>query len=386
MVFVLSKLRGDILNLYRSKMPRIIDRLSLEGINMTAAKDFVLRILIFIILMILFGWGSMATVAQSSSQLNPNRHITVGRIDNDGTQLLSPPDDYGTINISWTAPGDDSIFGRADHYVIKYSTSPINDSNWDQAESVADPPAPLDGGQFQSFLVTGLYPGALYYLAIKTYDEAGNVSPISNIASSYASGIPRPLPLGVEIDTLNTAAMVIARVIDSHISVYYEFELDTVETFTAPRVDVALVADTVALVTFGGLQLNLDYFWHCRAMAQDHSDSSRWSDISSFIIDITDIDPEDGAADIPDNFRLEQSYPNPFNAEATIRYSLPATSHVTLEIYDLLGNLVLTAVDGVQAAGLHQYLWQANRMPSGTYLYRIKAGKFETTRKMTLLK
>jgi hypothetical protein len=353
---------------------------------MTAVKEHIFSpyLLIFLSL-IFFSWGNVAWAGQPNPQFNPQWNLAGSRPAEDSPGLASPPDDYGTISISWTAPGDDSTFGRADHYAIKYSVTPIDDSNWNQADSVADPPVPVDGGQPQTFLVTGLYPGAFYYLAIKTYDEAGNVSPISNIASDYASGIPRPLPLGVEIDTVDVAATVIARAVDSHISVYYEFELDTSQTFTAPRIDVAFVADTVASVTFGSLEINLDYFWRCRAMAQDHSDSSHWSDINSFNMIMTDI-PGDGTNSIPGNFSLEQSYPNPFNAEATIRYSLPRASHVTLNIYDLLGNLVLTAIDGRQEAGLHQYLWRANGMPSGAYLYRIKAGEFEMVRKMTLLK
>jgi hypothetical protein len=59
---------------------------------------------------------------------------------------------------------------------------------------------------------------------------------------------------------------------------------------------------------------------------------------------------------------------------------------VTLEIFDLLGNRVATLHDGQEAAGHHEYLWQAGDLSSGTYLYKVKAGNFEMVKKTTLLK
>ncbi len=306
-------------------------------------------------------------------------------ISHNGALPILFGNNYGTANITWTAPGDDGNIGLADHYVIKYSLAPLDDSNWDQASEVLNPPAPIEPGQQQSYLVTNLYPGSFYYLAIKTYDEAGNVSPISNIASKYATGVPRPQILGATIDTANSAATLSARTVNSHIPIYYEFALDTTIEFLQPVIDIAMVADTTASVLFGSLQNNTDYFWRCRAMASDHSDSSHWSECDSFNIVMVDgIDPDGNM--IPDKFMLEQSYPNPFNAAANIRYSLPKSSHVSLEIYDLLGNLVVTPVSEHQEAGQHQYVWKADQLPSGTYLYRLKAGEFVMVKKALLIK
>jgi len=92
----------------------------------------------------------------------------------------------GSIGISWTAPGDDGNTGIASSYLIRYSTSTISESNWSSATSFGSPPLPAAAGTGQSTTVSGLVPGATYFIAIKTIDDYGNVSPLSNAASAVA--------------------------------------------------------------------------------------------------------------------------------------------------------------------------------------------------------
>ena len=89
---------------------------------------------------------------------------------------------------------------------------------------------------------------------------------------------------------------------------------------------------------------------------------------------------------LPGKFNLMQNYPNPFNAQTTIRFLLPQPQNVRLAVYDLLGRMVETLVQGVQPAGYHQVLWEAEDQPAGLYFYRIRAGEYTETRKMVLLK
>jgi len=89
---------------------------------------------------------------------------------------------------------------------------------------------------------------------------------------------------------------------------------------------------------------------------------------------------------IPEDFSLSQSYPNPFNASVTIEFSIPTSENVRLEVFNLLGQKVETIIDSRLDAGIHKVLWNAGSRSSGMYFYRLSAGDFEETKRMTLLK
>lgn len=99
------------------------------------------------------------------------------------TQTQSVPSDATAVTLTWTAPGDDGDVGTATSYDIRYSTSPITDANFSSATAVSSPPTPLAAGSTESYTVTNLQPSTTYFFALKTSDEAGNVSAISNIAT-----------------------------------------------------------------------------------------------------------------------------------------------------------------------------------------------------------
>ena len=98
-----------------------------------------------------------------------------------------------------------------------------------------------------------------------------------------------------------------------------------------------------------------------------------------------------GPADSPDEeaaprFALRPSAPNPFNPVATISYELPTRLPVALRVYDAQGRLVSTLVNGERNAGEHSVVFDARGLASGIYYFRMDAGPFMATRKMTLLK
>jgi hypothetical protein len=97
-----------------------------------------------------------------------------------------------TIDLSWTCTGDDGYLGSPTSQIIRYSTQMISETNWDSATTVPDPPIPGFHGANQSKTVSGLTPGTRYYFAIKEYDECGNASPISNIATAVTQGDTNP--------------------------------------------------------------------------------------------------------------------------------------------------------------------------------------------------
>ena len=89
---------------------------------------------------------------------------------------------------------------------------------------------------------------------------------------------------------------------------------------------------------------------------------------------------------IPTEFSLEQNYPNPFNPSTAIEFSITKTQHVTLTVYDLLGQKVRTLLDGVQPAGRHNVLFSGMGLASDTYLYILQTEEHRAMKMMTLLK
>lgn len=89
---------------------------------------------------------------------------------------------------------------------------------------------------------------------------------------------------------------------------------------------------------------------------------------------------------VPDNFKLEQNFPNPFNPTTTINYSIPKASFVTLKVYDALGSEVMTVVNEEQSAKNYSYSLDFSKMASGVYYYTLNAGGNIATKRLTLVK
>jgi hypothetical protein len=98
----------------------------------------------------------------------------------------------------------------------------------------------------------------------------------------------------------------------------------------------------------------------------------------------TSVDSQDGS--MPEVFSLAQNYPNPFNPSTTIQYSIAAATHVTLKVYNLLGEEVMTLLDQSQRAGSYSIRFDASRLSSGMYFYQLKTAEYVSTKKMILIK
>ncbi|MFC1564583.1 T9SS type A sorting domain-containing protein [candidate division KSB1 bacterium] len=83
---------------------------------------------------------------------------------------------------------------------------------------------------------------------------------------------------------------------------------------------------------------------------------------------------------------LQQNFPNPFNPVTEIRYQIPKASHVTITVYNVMGQEVAKLVYESKPVGIYTIKWDASGVASGTYFYRIVAGNFTQIRKMIVIK
>ena len=137
--------------------------------------------------------------------------------------------------------------------------------------------------------------------------------------------------------------------------------------------------------------LEPDTWYYIAMMTSD--ESSNWSDLSNVIAVKTqslslDVDSDD--YNIPDDFNLAQNYPNPFNPSTKIDFSIPVTAHVTISIFNILGQETATIIDEIKPAGNYSIIWNGidsygQSVSSGIYFYRINADDYTESRKMALV-
>ncbi len=140
--------------------------------------------------------------------------------------------------------------------------------------------------------------------------------------------------------------------------------LDAIHPLTLKRIEIQLAGTTVN----GAITSGTIYVDNLRLKYPD---------------EVTDVEQ---TVALPARIRLDQNYPNPFNPSTTIQYVLPARAHVTLVIYNMLGQRVVELVNGEMEAGTHVIRFDAGGVASGVYLYRLRAGSFSQTRKFVVVK
>jgi len=155
----------------------------------------------------------------------------------------------------------------------------------------------------------------------------------------------------------------------------YHVQISTAEHFSGLVVD-EVVADTA--LEIGPLEGSTTYYR--RVLSRGPRGESAFCQVCSF--GTTSFKTSVGGSGAGDNgFVLHQNYPNPFNPTTVIRYHLPSSSDVSLRVYNALGQVVLTVVQGNRDAGSHEAIVDASGLPSGLYFYRLSAlGLLETKR------
>jgi hypothetical protein len=159
---------------------------------------------------------------------------------------------------------------------------------------------------------------------------------------------------------------------------WHEIAIDSLFAFVT--VDSALTDTTK---TVNGLLNNQTYFW--RVKAKNGGGWGPFSVVRRFTVVVTSVDQGRG---LPDEFSLGQNYPNPFNPTTVIEFALPKEGYVKLDVYNTLGERVATLAEGFRPAGYYREEFNAMKVPSGLYFYRLNVSSLEKTfvKKMLLLK
>ncbi|UCD64952.1 MAG: fibronectin type III domain-containing protein [Candidatus Zixiibacteriota bacterium] len=124
-------------------------------------------------------WSDLSNVVSATTEASPDQTAPAVVTDLEETDSTST-----SITISWTAPGDDGNNGIAAQYDVRYTYSELTESNWESATEATGEPSPQTAGTTESWTITGLTEGTRYYIALKTADESGNWSAISNCVST----------------------------------------------------------------------------------------------------------------------------------------------------------------------------------------------------------
>jgi hypothetical protein len=252
---------------------------------------------------------------------------------------------------------------------------------WTMSSSVGTNPDA--NGVYTIWADTGTYSLSVNcagYLVIPTtrslhllHDTTGGLGFTINSAHCRVHGtlnnVPGPIPAGVFVNASAAGGYSASAEVDTTNGTYELLLCDGSWTITPPTVP-SRISPTIPLLTIG-----------------ESPDTVRTVDLDYTVIS----DVGDGQAGIPKAFALRQNYPNPFNPSTQISYDLPHRSHVTLAVFNLLGQEVTTLVNGEMSAGNHTVTWDGKdsrgfRAASGIYFYRLIADSYSDIKKMLYLK
>lgn len=148
-----------------------------------------------------YNWSEISNVVAKTISLEAIAPSNVANLNAAATGQTS-------VDLTWTAPGDDGTVGTAAQYDLRYAEFAIDDNNWDQATPVAGLATPLSSGNVERYSISGLAAGTTYYFAVKTADEVPNWSGLSNVATVVTPTEPVNSPPAPIADLISTGTTI----------------------------------------------------------------------------------------------------------------------------------------------------------------------------------
>ena len=166
-----------------------------------------------------------------------------------------------------------------------------------------------------------------------------------------------------------------------------DFNYYIIERSTDPEFADDVESNALLVTYFEDHELEYDTEYFYRLYYVAGGSNSEYSDVLSVTLEWLDVDGDQ----LPTVYALHQNYPNPFNPVTNLSYDLPEDAMVNITVFDMMGRVVRTLVNGQQSAGYKSLLWNATNnsgqpISAGLYIYTIQAGEFSQTKKMVLLK
>lgn len=295
------------------------------------------------------------------------------------TKIFDVPNDNGRhVFVTWNASKND---GMKNNPVAKYSIWRLDKDLWTFAVEVPAITQPIYSAIaatiFDSTKTEGMFNSVFKVIA-------HGINPVMIAASEPDSGYsldnlaPRvPTNLAVAAQG-NIASLSWEKNEEADLQYYAIYRSTTANFVPAKENQVARVA-TNAFEDASAVPGQL-YYYKISAFDFSGNESMASKEVPFMITGVTD------EAAIPTEFNLYQNYPNPFNPSTTISFDLPNSEFVSLTIYDVLGKQVTTLVNEFKNAGRYDIRFEANRLSSGMYFYKISAGNFNQIKKFILMK
>ena len=331
-----------------------------------------------------YGWDQASLVTISGAESFTNESSTA--IDNNGNPLFSGENDFST-----RLPADNTHTG----YVARFNN--INAGVDGEVVLIIS----FDGsagneykGKYASALMMQEISGSMSEAAVTAYNDFA----WGDLTQSFMFTSSKNYPVQVRARCQTDTAIISdwsksfdIKISGCNLDVQVEPENAAGNINRFPDQSDYDYGTKVTLTAYANTGYTFNY-WNTDLIDTTNSKTIVMDENKTLIANFsTSSDVQEMPEETPQSFMLYQNYPNPFNPETTIYYQLAENCHVKISVYNLKGQLINIVVDEHKNAGVHFITWRAkdtsgNELPSGVYLFRIKAKDFEQVKKMALIR